>query len=816
MPSRDHVATVPAPTAKTPSLLTVIAWSTALVALPLYSHLVSIEHGQKRLVSLMSEYWFFLWPILLIILMIGGKLGAGLGLPGVFRDPPPPRPDVGTPTRGASGRTQQGGFGAAFWGSFGAALLVAQVWTAIYYSERITHLNDYVEYAIEDTRHEYPTFVAAVHEPNNLLRFVAKCSPPFLVFLLLAAALPASVPGATRRGQDSLNELLRYVLGMIVAAVSLIVIVKLAGLVHTTFLEGVDIPASLRRLHQRHSPHLRSHFLAIEQFPERYDGLKATVITSFTLYLGLFAAEWLVFVFFFRDSLSPGLAVCALFSGFVVAGSITIALDASVRLPITVLVLVVLALTNNSAYKYQFPGMESYYKNRVALRTLDPDATVPIHSIPDDHALEMWRARMGEAKPKLLMVSVTGGAYRASFWASVVLDDLCGNPALPGMARHIRIMTGSSGGMVGSAYFAATMTPHGRPSESLTERLRRESKLDSLTPIIRHLIRRDLPLTVWPFPQKKDRGIVLENQWPALDVTFLELSQGEREGWRPSLIVSPMIVETGRRLLISNLNLHNLTETTAEMLHKVSRHPGEPRSALAARLYSRSAAEFFQVFPDSIDTFKLRTAVRMNASFPYISPAVSLPIEPPRRVVDAGYFDDYGVDLAATWAYLNREWIAENTSGLGLIQIRAARSEANRKDFFVPGRDTPPGWTGWFAGALSRSLQWLTSPVEGAFSARDWSMSFRNDQLVRVLDDTLNHNDERRFFETFIFENPAEFAMNWFVSDDDIRAMQYSIGASDVTTNPAEPGDSNARAAQHDIDQANAQQKQLLIDWWNS
>ena len=45
----------------------------------------------------------------------------------------------------------------------------------------------------------------------------------------------------------------------------------------------------------------------------------------------------------------------------------------------------------------------------------------------------------------------------------------------------------------------------------------------------------------------------------------------------------------------------------------------------------------------------------MNASFPYISPAVSLPVDPPRRVVDAAYYDNYGVNLAAAWAYMNRE-----------------------------------------------------------------------------------------------------------------------------------------------------------------
>ena len=36
---------------------------------------------------------------------------------------------------------------------------------------------------------------------------------------------------------------------------------------------------------------------------------------------------------------------------------------------------------------------------------------------------------------------------------------------------------------------------------------------------------------------------------------FRELAAGEAEGWRPSLVFSPMLLEDGRRLLISNLDL---------------------------------------------------------------------------------------------------------------------------------------------------------------------------------------------------------------------------------------------------------------------
>src|SRR5207253_10764938 len=126
-------------------------------------------------------------------------------------------------------------------------------------------------------------------------------------------------------------------------------------------------------------------------------------------------------------------------------------------------------------------------------------------------------------------------------------------------------------------------------------------------------------------------------------------------GHRPSVIVSPVVIGTGERLLISNLDLDDIST---------------PISA-TGELYVSSARQLFRMFPAAQPSFGLHTAVRMNATFPYASPAVSLPTNPPRRVVDAGYYDNYGVNLAAAWAYQYRDWIRREISGLALIQIYA-------------------------------------------------------------------------------------------------------------------------------------------------
>lgn len=69
----------------------------------------------------------------------------------------------------------------------------------------------------------------------------------------------------------------------------------------------------------------------------------------------------------------------------------------------------------------------------------------------------------------------------------------------------------------------------------------------------------------------------------------------------------------------------------------------------------------------------------MNATFPVVTPTGVLPTDSPRQVVDAGYYDNYGVDLACALLFAHREWIAKNSAGVLLVQIRAFRNEKQLK-----------------------------------------------------------------------------------------------------------------------------------------
>ena len=274
-----------------------------------------------------------------------------------------------------------------------------------------------------------------------------------------------------------------------------------------------------------------------------------------------------------------------------------------------------------------------------------------------------------------------------------------------------------------------------------------------LSPVVQRLILSDLPALTVPIAGYRDRGRALEEAFQevtggVLAAPLRSLAAGEKAGWRPSLVFSPMLVEDGRRLLISNLNLASLTEARGR--------------GLAARddLLSVSSLEFFKLFPDCAD-FRLSTAARMSASFPYVSPGVALPTEPSRRVVDAGYYDNYGVDLATSWLDDQSAWLVNNTSGVVLIQIRDDWGERMERSVAERGERTL-----WGTG-----LTWLTTPLEGVLAARQAVMSFRNDGQIEVLSQRFEQLAGPDFFTTVTFGLPEEISLSWYLTADERRRI---------------------------------------------
>jgi hypothetical protein len=131
----------------------------------------------------------------------------------------------------------------------------------------------------------------------------------------------------------------------------------------------------------------------------------------------------------------------------------------------------------------------------------------------------------------------------------------------------------------------------------------------------------------------------------------------------PMMIFTPTIVEDGRRLLISPMNISYLIN------HNLHNH-------LA-----------FQPLPDAVEYTRLlknqnamntrfMSIIRMNSTFPYILPNVSLPTRPVMDVMDAGIRDNFGLKTSLKFLYVFRDWIADNTSGVIFLQIRDTHKQS--------------------------------------------------------------------------------------------------------------------------------------------
>jgi hypothetical protein len=727
-------------------------------------------------------------------------------------------------------------------------------------------IRDYIGFAASwclfDWQVIFPT--QAFLEPRSedvrrILRFLETCRTPFLLALLAPAVLPrvfSDVPrGApampawytnwfggpppqtifdvNRSWMGWRDGIVSWVAGIVLGVIIIKLFLRLSEI---PFGRGVKVDEMLpgRRMvlcRQAQCPLVGCPYGRAAHAGVRPDPCRARyeLRESIAIFFGC------VFVFYavigsipmiYNDWVSPAFAICAALGVLALAIAFVAMQKRARQIPLVLFLIVYIGYANNNPFKSRFENLcyddtryvplrervTTAYFNK-SLATVPGSALAESGLVSDRVARQNWLTACRKdadlvGKPKLVLVAVSGGAARSAYWTATALDRL--EREIPGFAAKVRIISGASGGMLGAACYVvhrrnqATGIPE---SESWVASV----PTDSLKPLAKYIALSESWQLFFPSRLAEDRGIVLERDWPSLRFALHDLHDLETAGAIPSLIFSPMIVEDGRRLLISNLNLGEPDVPAAPVPPMVLARGhliSDSSAGKALGDYSLSALEYYRLFPEAKGLY-LSTAVRMSASFPYVSPAVNLPTMPPRRVVDAGYYDNYGIEVATAWIYQNRIWLAEQTSGVLLVQIRDSVSVKERLDI----DDTRP--TGW--QTLLRGFQFLTSPLDGAGAARTSSSSFRNDQDVEFLGDVfegLTHGkvtEPERFFATAVFENSAsvtinapedwpgtrrtepdendsegarDVSMTWYLTRDERRSIRSAIPSDPVKSSP--------------------------------
>jgi hypothetical protein len=124
----------------------------------------------------------------------------------------------------------------------------------------------------------------------------------------------------------------------------------------------------------------------------------------------------------------------------------------------------------------------------------------------------------------------------------------------------------------------------------------------------------------------------------------------------PLIIFNSVVKSDGRKMMISSQPLSFMMKPTFLFPDSTANPDAVDFSALFSKLQ-----------PDNL---RVLTALRMNATFPYILPNVWLPTEPVIDVMDAGIRDNYGQETTLRFIDNFKEWIRENTSGVVILQLR--------------------------------------------------------------------------------------------------------------------------------------------------
>ncbi|HEX2833865.1 MAG TPA: hypothetical protein VHW00_12705 [Thermoanaerobaculia bacterium] len=371
-----------------------------------------------------------------------------------------------------------------------------------------------------------------------------------------------------------------------------------------------------------------------------------------------FAAALFIWSTWFVQSIvligSAAVVICA-FALSVPVGSLLVALGMRAGVPIFTFLLVWAVLIS--------PLTDNHV---VQTMPFDPNAR-PTISTTFDRWFERLQAEHppgADGKYPVILVATEGGGIRAAYWTAAVLTSL--TDTLPTFADHTFAISAVSGGALGATVYDALLirrnetlanleetdyTPQAGEQYSLRFRARQMLSEDSLAPTLAAMTQPDLAQRFIPAPILPDRARALEGGWEHAwrstiqrrnmedDDTFaggfLALMK-DRENHIPSLFLNGTVVETGQRIIASNL-----------------------------RIDSGSYGEL----ADSIDLFgalgadvRVSTAVDNSTRFTYVSPAGTLlrasggtggspltcdPGERCEHVVDGGYFENSGSATAS-------------------------------------------------------------------------------------------------------------------------------------------------------------------------
>lgn len=324
--------------------------------------------------------------------------------------------------------------------------------------------------------------------------------------------------------------------------------------------------------------------------------------------------------------------------------------------------------SNKEAFGMNYKGTKADYSyNRI--NTLSDPELYEKDKASTIKILNNWRKKFPKnKKPKLVFICASGGGHRAAVWTMKALQYV--DSASHGqLLNHSILMTGASGGLIGASYFRELYLrqQQGEITDLYSQKYLDNMGKDILNPMVFSLAVSDLlfgfqKYKVGDYQYYKGRGYSFENQINTntgyvLDKKIEDYKLVEQEAKIPMVFVAPTIINDGRKLYISPQNISYMNSAPIEEME---------------RLNTRVKGIEFNRFFEEQDSENLlfMSALRMSATFPYITPNVHLPSKPEMVIMDAGMSDNFGMNDAIRFFHTFKDWVEDNTDGVIFVSIR--------------------------------------------------------------------------------------------------------------------------------------------------
>lgn len=381
----------------------------------------------------------------------------------------------------------------------------------------------------------------------------------------------------------------------------------------------------------------------------------------------------------------------------------------------------------HSAFGLDYQKEPVKYTNALLQEILHPD-TVEIDKVRTLGILENWRRKFPDGKkPKIVFFAVSGGGQRAALWTLRVMQEV-EKASDRQLFAHTQMITGASGGLIGAGFFRELYLRSSLDSafDFGDPKFLDQISADNLNPIIFTLLVNDLLIRNQHFEYNgmkylKDRGYAFEQQLNSntgglLDKPISAYREPELLSKIPMMPISPLITNDGRKLIIAPYSISYL---------------GISNERLEGSNEKSQGIDFQRFFANNgAENLRFISALRMGATFPFITPNIQLPSDPMMETMDSGLSDNFGIQDALRFIYVFRDWIEENTSGVVLVSIR------DSEKFQPVERKKPPTF-----------LQKLFTPLKNIYINWDNVQTLHNENAFTRLQELMPFPVQRIEFE---------------------------------------------------------------------